>query len=265
MIAVSLLAAGVAVGSAFAASGGDTVATAVSFPIGKTVSGPTDEGAGINYFKVAARFGDLLIVGFGVPTQLQSDRDSQGVGACVLPVGTDDFTVGQAHCEDPLERGGSAPDYTYTRIQLTYRIHKNGSYAIAVGSAQCISGRGFSSQNFPCKAFGGKPWRPIPYELRVGLRSYSTMTLSAAKKAIVGQNVTLRGRVNSVKISGARVTVQIHQAARWVRVAKATIAPNGSFSADVPVTRSGRLVFRAIYAGDDRHQPCKAAVALHAT
>ena len=244
------------VGSALAAAGGTTVAGAVAFTPGKTISTSTEQGAGVNFFKVTAGYGDLLSIGFGVPTAFQSDRNVVGVGMCLLPLGTDDFTLSQARCLTSLENN-NAPN-TQTKLEVSYRILRAGTYTFAIGDHYCVAYG--PSVSLPCSDNGRRP--PVPYELRVMLQAYTTMTLQAPATARAHGSVVVRGLLKGRNVGGTKIAIQIRHGGAWKAVGIARASSSGQFSAKVPIGAAGRYALRAVYAGDGSHQASRASATV---
>ena len=246
--------------AAFAAGGGTTVAGAVAFTPGRTISSSTDQGAGVNFFKVTTGYGDLLSIGFGVPTAFQSDRNVVGVGMCLLPLGTDDFKLSQARCLTSLENN-TEPN-TQTKLEVSYRILRAGTYTFAIGDHYCVTYG--AAVTLPCSDNGRRP--PVPYDLRVILLAYTTMTFQAPASAKAHGSVVVRGLLKGRNIARAKVAIQArHGGGTWKPITVVRASAGGQFSARVPLGDAGRYAVRAVYGGDGSHQASRASAVVVAT
>jgi hypothetical protein len=260
LLGVFVTVVAMAVTPALAGSGGKSVSAAVAFTPGLTITTSTDAGAGVEFYKVTLAFADLLTVGYGVPDAFQNDPNQQTVGLCLLPPGTDDFSLATTNC-----RSLGDPDETRAKLQYSYRAPKAGDYLIAVGIGECVTS--YTQVTYPCRLTHASSSlaEATPYVLRMTVRSYTTVSLRAPSTLRAGAQALLHGQVHGPSLAGQSVSVQARTRGAWKPLATAHAAADGSFSFRVRLATRGRAQLRVLYAGDATHQPCKAAVSVTVT
>ena len=237
---------------ALAGSGGKSISSALPIGTGESITTSTDAKAGVEFYSVSLTFGDLLTVGYGVPDAFLSDPLQQNVGVCLLPPGTDDFSLATTPC-----RGPGFPSSTRSKLQYSHRATQTGVYFLAAGIGAC-TGVFQGVVYYPCGTIdaGSRSAPPTPYVVRVRIQSPTSVRFTRLPASFrVGTTVLVRGVVTSTHGVPVGVChVQRYIARTWGTIARGTVGANGTCAMTVRMGRVGREQLRLTFverAGSD--------------
>lgn len=239
------------------ANGGATIATAVNVGSGGTYEATTQPGAGVEFYKVTLGVGDLLTVGYGVQAGFYT-----WVGACLLPPGTDDFTVSQSKCIHDFNGRRSGEAVTKSKVQHTYRSPLRGTYPIAIGIGNCVLGFGYLT--VPCQKVNANSDTapPTPYTMRVRVEYRTRISLRGPSSGQANEQLAFIGKLTGRTTSGKTVFLQVRKGRKWTSVSSATVGSNGSFQVTARLDKPGIYALRAFYPGDATHQVATAIASV---
>jgi hypothetical protein len=231
-------------GSAGAAAGGDSLATAVSLPLDVVVAN-APEHAGVQFWKIDLAAQEMLVVVFGYVSGPLNDT-----GICVLPPSTTDSTLAQTHCLTTL------PDIHWTgggRTQVVMVAPTAGTYYVAAGLADCLRAAAPDAVK-PC---GSAP--ALAYQLGGEVLKFTALSVVVPKKAVAKKPVRIAGA-----LTGAPAGVLLGVAIKGPRTSfmQVPLAADGSFAVTTKRLPRGRYTVTVEYAGDTAHRPVSRTVAL---
>jgi hypothetical protein len=229
--------AAAAFGGVARAGGGDSIATAPEAPLGRELTGDRELGtSSVDYWRVTLARGDVLAVDFRKTSPDLPNTLFLGI----FDPFVSDFGVGE-DVPPAVERG------TTTKTRATLRAPAAGRWTLA-----------FYNGCFTCIEM------PLRYAFVARVRRVTRVILNAPRHARSGEVLIFRGRVIGRDLAGARVVLQERRDRTWVTIARRQIGTQGSFSYARRVVFVAVYRLRALYPGDETHQPSSATTSVRA-
>jgi hypothetical protein len=231
-------------GGATRDAGGASIAAAVALPVNSIVVASAPAHAGVQFWKVDLRAGDMLVVVFGYAAGPLNDT-----GICVLPPSTTDPALAQTHCL------ATVPDIHWTgggRTQVVMVAPSPGTYYVAAGLADCLRAAAPDAVK-PCDTSPA-----LAYQLGGEVLKFTALRVAVPAHALAKKRVRIAGAVTGA--DGGTVSIALAGPRRFAT--RSALAPDGTFAITTRPLPHGRYTLTVDYDGDTAHRPAKRVVSF---